>query len=61
MKIKNKDTEEIFSIEDYMRFFTKLCYDSFETIFTEEECTYILDGCGNWEYINTAIWKIIEE
>jgi hypothetical protein len=61
MKLKNKETEKEYPIDEFMYKFTKLVYTSFETILKDEECTYILDSCGNWEYLNTDIWEVIEE
>ncbi len=57
--LKNIKSGEIYSLEKYAMLFTKLCWSDMQGLFInleDENDIYLLDACGNCEWVNTQEW-----
>ena len=57
--LKNIKSGDIYSLEKYAMLFAKLCWSDIEGLFKnleDENDIYLLDECGNCEWVNTQEW-----
>lgn len=59
--LRNLKDNKDYDLETYAAKFTKLCYPDIECVCKaiDTQDYYLLDECGNYDYINTEEWSII--
>lgn len=59
--LKNKDDNKEYTLDTYARMFSNIVYSDIECIakHIDGDAYYILDECGNYDFIDNTKWEIV--